>query len=60
MANSVDELSNLISRWVDEKPDILGIALVGSHARNEARIDSDIDLVILCKEPNIYFNNVLW
>lgn len=60
MTNFVDELSNLISLWVENKPDIFGIALVGSHARNEARVDSDIDLTILCKEPNVYLNNVSW
>lgn len=60
MANSVEELSNLIYRWVENKLDIFGVALVGSYARNEARVDSDIDLVILCKEPNIYLNNVSW
>lgn len=60
MTNSVEEFLNLIERWANNKPDIIGVALVGSHARNEARLDSDIDLVILCKEPNIYLNNVLW
>ena len=44
MANSVNEFLNLIYKWVNNKPDIFGIALVGSHAINEARMNSDIDL----------------
>ena len=60
MINSVNEFLNLVSRWVVNKPDILGIALVGSYAKNKARINSDIDLVIPCNEPNIYLNNVSW
>ena len=57
LTHSVDEFLNLISQWVKNRADIFGVALVGSYARNEARINSDIDLVILCHNPNIYSNN---
>lgn len=48
-------LSDFLSRttqWAEEHPDIVGLALVGSNARNAAGPDSDIDLSILCKDPD--------
>lgn len=35
-----------IGRWVQSRPDLHGLALVGSHASGRARADSDIDLII--------------
>jgi predicted nucleotidyltransferase len=40
-----------ISSWAATRSDILGIALVGSHANGTPRPDSDIDLVVLCSAP---------
>jgi len=40
-----------IVTWAQLRPDILGLALVGSWARGTARPDSDIDLVLLVSEP---------
>jgi len=49
-----------VADWAKSHSDILGVALVGSHARDEARVDSDIDLVILCEKPNEYINDTAW
>ncbi len=46
--------------WAKKNPDIEGIALVGSYARNQARDDSDIDLVILTHYQNHYVSNCDW
>lgn len=35
-----------IGRWVRSRPDLHGLALVGSYASGRARADSDIDLII--------------
>jgi len=32
--------------------EIATVALVGSHARGEARPDSDVDLVLVCADPD--------
>jgi len=37
--------------WASSQPDILGVALVGSFARNAATTTSDVDLVILARDP---------
>lgn len=44
----LDEVTN----WADERSDVVGLALVGSHARGAGRIDSDVDLVVLCLDPS--------
>jgi predicted nucleotidyltransferase len=43
-----------ISAWASARPDIHAAALVGSHARGTAKPDSDIDIVLLVDDPNIY------
>jgi uncharacterized protein len=43
-----------ITGWARTRNDIRGVALVGSHARGAARPDSDIDLVLLCEEPEVF------
>lgn len=43
-------LSEVVS-WASKQDSVLGVSLVGSYARGQARLDSDIDLVILSNEP---------
>jgi uncharacterized protein len=43
----VERLIVEISRWVASEPTLRGMALVGSYARGTARIDSDVDLILL-------------
>jgi predicted nucleotidyltransferase len=47
-------------RWASARPDIEGVALVGSHARNAAGEGSDVDLIILTKDVAKYFQNQSW
>lgn len=51
--NSVDIglFLDRLSNWARSQPDVLGIALVGSHARGTATLRSDIDLVVLSTNP---------
>ncbi|MBN2554668.1 MAG: aminoglycoside 6-adenylyltransferase [Anaerolineales bacterium] len=39
-----------IVHWAQTQPDLLAVALVGSHARGDARPDSDVDLVLISSE----------
>jgi uncharacterized protein len=47
-------------RWVSAQPDIEGVALVGSYARDAANEESDVDLMILTTEVEKYFQNQSW
>jgi predicted nucleotidyltransferase len=46
--------------WGEQNRSVLGILLVGSHARNAARSDSDVDLVILSNEKDNLISNHAW
>jgi hypothetical protein len=48
------------ARWASSRSDILGVALVGSHARNAATDTSDVDLVILARNPQRYLLDQAW
>ena len=53
------EVEGLVTRivaWAPTHPDIKAVALVGSWARNRARPDSDVDLVLLTDEPRAYLH----
>jgi hypothetical protein len=43
-----------ICRWARSRPDIRGLALVGSYASGRARPGSDIDLVVVADAPGTY------
>jgi predicted nucleotidyltransferase len=49
-----------VRTWAAARPDIRAVALVGSHARGDARPDSDIDLVILTSQPQAYLQDTDW
>ncbi|RZV38881.1 MAG: nucleotidyltransferase domain-containing protein [Chromatiales bacterium] len=42
---------NDLSAWSESRSDVLGLALVGSHARGAARPCSDVDVIVLCEDP---------
>lgn len=49
-----------VVEWAQNQPAISGVALVGSHARGEARPASDIDLVLLCDDPQVFLSDTSW
>lgn len=50
----------LVIAWAESEPAIRGVALVGSWARGEARLDSDIDLLFLVTEPARFRDFAIW
>jgi len=48
-----------VAHWAKAQENVRGLALVGSHARNAARPDSDIDLVVLAQNPR-NFRDAAW
>src|SRR3954447_7942599 len=53
-AVEVENVIARVTRWAADRDDILGLLLVGSYARNAARPDSDLDLVVLTNETGRY------
>jgi hypothetical protein len=49
-----------IIRWAGTRPDIRGLALVGSRAARRATEASDLDLVLLTEEPALYLADEDW
>jgi enterochelin esterase-like enzyme len=56
----VEELLNDLREWGLRERAILGIALVGSHARGMARPEPDVDLVILLDDPPALAGDAEW
>jgi len=63
MPVSVDEVDRFLDRfadWAHTQPDVMAVALVGSHARNTATETSDVDLVVITRQPDRYLRNQGW
>lgn len=48
----IDQSLTELREWAAKQNDITGVLLVGSHARGQAREDSDVDVVILANILN--------
>ena len=62
-ARQTRNLAEFIQRfavWAQSQPDLLAVALVGSHARGQARPDSDVDLVLICSRAADYLADLSW
>ena len=49
-----------VADWAARQEDIVGVAVVGSWARNNPRMDSDVDLVILTDGKERYLSDSSW
>jgi Nucleotidyltransferase domain len=58
--SEVDNILRAIKTWAEYQPEIDAVALVGSWARKQAKKDSDIDLMILTPNPNLFFQDTKW
>jgi predicted nucleotidyltransferase len=56
----LEKVCVVVTSWSHRKSDIHGVALVGSWARDAARVDSDIDLVFLATDPQSFRNVGDW
>jgi predicted nucleotidyltransferase len=56
----VSDFLDRVTDWAAHQPTLAAVALVGSHARGEARPDSDIDIVLLCTEPRTFLADTSW
>jgi hypothetical protein len=56
----VAELILSVQAWAATRQDVLGVALVGSHARQAATAESDIDLILVCEHPPALIDDADW
>jgi nucleotidyltransferase-like protein len=56
----VGQVLEQATAWARRRPDIRGLALVGSHARGAAGPGSDVDLVVLTTTPDAYLAGDGW
>jgi predicted nucleotidyltransferase len=56
----VDRFLNDVEVWASSRDDLLAAALVGSHARNTATEESDVDLVLIASDPATYLEDITW
>lgn len=54
-----DVVEHLVE-WASDRPDIVGIVVVGSWAREDPRMDSDIDAVIVTTDIARYTSRADW
>jgi predicted nucleotidyltransferase len=59
-AREVRELLTRVRRWASRRPDVRAVGLFGSWARGEARMDSDVDLLILTNDEQAYLHAASW
>jgi uncharacterized protein len=53
-------LLEVVTAWAASRSDIVGVALVGSWARDAANLDSDIDLILLTPNPDAFRMSSAW
>jgi ribosomal protein S18 acetylase RimI-like enzyme/predicted nucleotidyltransferase len=58
--NKAEKYIEKVRQWAYTEESILALALVGSHARQQARPDSDIDFVIISDDVTKLENDVSW
>ena len=46
--------------WAPTQSDLIAIALVGSCARGTDSLESDIDLVLITRDPQHYLRSIAW
>ena len=56
----IRDFLDMFTSWASAQPDVQGVALVGSYARDAAQDDSDIDLVLLTDRPQKYLDERQW
>jgi len=49
-----------VTRWAQTQTDLSGVVLVGSYARGSAKASSDLDLILMVKDPALYLADPSW
>lgn len=55
-----DELINKVATWAQSDDRVIAAGVCGSHARGEARPDSDIDFCLVCSDTGALLEERSW
>lgn len=55
-----EKFLEMLCSWVETREDVRALVVVGSFARREARPDSDLDIVLLARDPDVYLADTTW
>lgn len=58
--NEVGALIARLDGWARGRPEVVAVGLVGSWARGEARMDSDLDVVLLAENREPFVRDDAW
>jgi predicted nucleotidyltransferase len=58
--NYAERIMQAIVEWAKAQPTIQAVAVVGSYARGTARAGSDIDLVLVATDPQVFLADIAW
>ena len=59
----VDEVRTLLAtlrEWAQGRPDVVAVGLAGSWAHGDAKMDSDVDLMLVTEDPRPYLEEDEW
>jgi len=56
----VDLFLQQFCAWASSQDGILALGLVGSQVRGTAKPHSDVDLIILARDPRVYLRDTAW
>lgn len=57
---TIENFFQEIQQWAKNEDNIRAAGLAGSYARGNTKPDSDIDLVILCDDYQVFLENQSW
>jgi hypothetical protein len=55
----IEFLMTALEGWGRDDDRVLAIGIVGSYARGTARADSDVDVVVICTQPDVMLSEDL-
>jgi uncharacterized protein len=58
--DEVEQFIAALGAFAQARDDVRAVALVGSHARGAAQPDSDVDVVVLTTDPDMYVDDCEW